>query len=168
MNDQKKWVKMGEGKYSFIVNDKEEGRLTFQPQTVESKATITLSGKNYLLQRKGFWKSQLELTGDNGQPILKTYYEKWYANSSVLEYSSRKFKLVVRNNPMAEWAILADDKEWLAYGLTTDNGKVAVKITTAAENNDWLFDFLLWYLFAPVAHENSGDSVTFFMLTATQ
>jgi hypothetical protein len=165
MSDMKKWIKTGESNYAFIVNDKERGQMIFHPQTIASKADIVLDGNNYLLQRKGFWKTQLELLDGNGFSLMRTYHEKWYAHSSVLEYESKKYKLLVRNNPLAEWAILDNNKEWLAYGLTADKGTTGVKITSAAENNDWLLDFLLWYLFVPVAQENSGDNAAFFMMT---
>jgi hypothetical protein len=41
---------------------------------------------------------------------------------------------------------------------------VNVKITTTEEPLDLLFDFILWYLFVPVATENLDDNLTFLML----
>jgi hypothetical protein len=82
----------------------------------------------------------------------------------VIEYGGIQYKLSVRNNPLAEYVITEGNKEILAYGLQPDKGKVQVKITGTAGQADFIFDFLLWFLFAPIAIENIGDNPTFSLL----
>lgn len=66
---------------------------------------------------------------------------------------------------MAEWAILDENgKELIAYGLNAHEGKITVKITSVADDLEPLFDFILWYLFVPIASENMGDNFLFMML----
>ena len=90
--------------------------------------------------------------------------EKWYVNNWVVEYRGKNYKLSVRNNPLAEYMITEGEKLILAYGLQAQDGKVQVKITGVHSPDNYLFDFLLWYLFAPVAIENIGDHMSFSLL----
>lgn len=97
---------------------------------------------------------------------MSVYPEKWYAHSSVIDLGDKKYKLVIRNNPLAEYAITENDKDILAYGLDTQNRELNVRISSPG-NPDFLFDFILWYLFLPVADENFGDDYSFLLLTAS-
>lgn len=158
----KHWKKNSDNNYSFFVNEKEEGNLEINFGSNERTATAKIKGNEFIVKRTGFWKSTIEITNLNGLKVLTTDYEKWYANSWVLNYKDHDYKLLVRNNPLAEWAILDGDTDVLAYGLTTGNGKAALKITGTSDT-DYLFDFILWYLFVPIATENSGDNYFFIM-----
>jgi hypothetical protein len=113
--------------------------------------------------RTGFWKTGIEIKDVNGTVILKAYPEKWYANTSIVEFENDPYKLIIRNNPLAEFAISKNGTDMLAYGLSTDNNGLSVRISTAG-GPDFIFDFLLWYLFVPIANENFGDSYLFQML----
>jgi hypothetical protein len=118
-----------------------------------------IENKRFTLKYNGFWKSNFEIKDENDVVILKSYTEKWFAHSTILEYKDKKLKLQIRNNPLAEYVIFDDDKELLAYGLYIDNGKASVKIAT--NSNDYLLDYLLWYLFVPIAQENIGEHFVF-------
>ena len=98
--------------------------------TSERKSTALIHDKEFQIKKTGFWKSHLEISDKNGQIIAKVYSEKWYANSYILEFEDKKYKLLVRNNPLAEWTIQENDLDLLSYGLTTDNGKPSIKIST--------------------------------------
>jgi hypothetical protein len=163
MYTSKKWEKTGEGKYSFSVNDKVAGNMEISFNSLNRKAVSNIGRDEITIRRTGFWKSSVEISGRDGQLIAKTYNDKWYANSSILEYKDKKYKLAIRNNPLAEWVIIDNSEDLLAYGLTTDNGRVSVRITSIKDGDDYLLDFLLWYLFVPIATENSGDTFLFLM-----
>ena len=62
---------------------------------------------------------------------------------------------------MAEYVIFDAKNEILSYGLDTQNGKASVRINSNSEESELLFDFLLWYLFLPIANENMGDDFGF-------
>lgn len=166
----RKWDKLGESKYSFSVDNNKIGEMEIILNSIDSKATCQIRNEKFIIKRTGFWKSSIEIMNSNEETVAKTYFEKWYANSSVLEYGDKKYKLIVHNNPLAEYSIIDGNKNLIAYGLNTDtdNGKVNVKITSESISADFLFDFLLWYLFVPIATENMGDSFTFQMLMNTQ
>ena len=164
----KTWKKTNEGTYVFAVANQEVGTMEVSYASLERKAICHIKDKDFIIKRIGFWKSTIEISNPAGEVIAKIYPEKWYANSWAFDYNEKKYKVTVRNNPLAEYAILDDSNELAAYGLTTENGKITVRITTSGHSKDFLFDFLLWYLFVPIATENMGDSFAFSMLVNTQ
>ena len=163
----KTWKKLNESTYAFYKHDEKMGEMTIEMTVLERKAIFQIEEQQYILKHTGFWKSNLEIEDASGTIVLKTYNEKWYANAAVIEFDHKKLKLIVRNNPMAEYAIFDGDKEILAYGLDTNEGKATTRIQTSIHNKSYLLDFLLWYLFVPIAHENMGDNITFTMLLMT-
>lgn len=162
---KKEWVKNTDSQYSFFVEEKKMGNMDFHLNSLSSKAVCTFSEQELKIKRTSFWKSTIEITDSQDAILLKTYPEKWYGNTSVIEYDNKKYKLVVRNNPLAEYAITENGEERLAYGLATTDKKLSVRITTH-EKAPLVFDFLLWYLFLPVANENMGDDYSFLLLTS--
>ncbi len=134
----------------------------------ERKAICDIDNNIFVIKRTGFWKNSIEIVNQAGDTIARVYPEKWYANSWTLELHEKMYKLIVRNNPLAEYVIFDNTVEIAAYGLATEDGNVIVRITTKEESSDFLFDYLLWYLFVPIATENMGDSFTFMMLLNNQ
>ncbi len=160
---KKQWIKTADFNYRFLVDDNETGKMEIQLNTIANKAICTIEGKELMIRRTGFWKSNIEITDQNGMVILKTYPEKWYANSLVIEFENQKLQLSIRNNPLAEFVISEQQKEMLAYGLATENGKAGVRISSS-DKSPLILDFLLWYLFIPIATENLSDNDAFLLL----
>ncbi|HLP50587.1 MAG TPA: hypothetical protein VK154_06855 [Chitinophagales bacterium] len=163
---KKQWLKTTDFNYTFLVDGKEAGKMQIEFDTSAMKANCTINGKALEIKRTGFWKSNLEITDGNGQVVLKTYPEKWYASTSIIDFENKKLRLSVRNNPLAEFAIKEDANTILSYGLTTEGKEPGVKISSTA-STDYILDFLLWYLFVPVAAENLGDDYSFLLLLAS-
>lgn len=153
---KKSWIKTENNSYQFSVDDHIIGNLSIAVNSMERTGIVTIDGQKFIIKMTGIWKNSFEITDKNEKQIAKAYYEKWYANSLILEYKNQQLKLVIRNNPLAEWAVLNGDQTILSYGLTAENGKAGVKISNSHQT-DYLLDFLLWYLFVPIATENSGD-----------
>jgi hypothetical protein len=165
----KKWQKLAEGLYELQVSGLCRGQLKFFSATTESKALINLGNEEYTIRRTGFWKNSLEITNDKLETVLKVVPEKWYGNTYRVDYHHSTFTLLIRNNPLAEWALLAADELVLAYGLDTSGEKVGIRITGNTGNTaDLLPDFLLWYLFLPIATENTGNEFVFNLLLTSQ
>jgi hypothetical protein len=160
----KHWKKNNGTSFTFFADDYGVGEMNFIANPVNKTATFNIGQDHYSIKQRGFWNSNLSVIDTNEAEILKMYTEKWYANNWVVEYDNIKYKLSVRNNPLAEYVITEGNKEILAYGLQPDNGKVQVKITASPGQRDFIFDFLLWHLFAPVALENAGENLSFTLL----
>ncbi|RCR70989.1 hypothetical protein [Larkinella punicea] len=152
---EKKWHKINEGIYTFFVGNEKKGSLSMN--TAGGKATATVGSKQFTIKRTGFWQSSLEISDGDERRVARAYPETWYGNSMVFEYEGRTYQLKIKNNPLAEWSILAGKQAVLSYGLAVDQGKTVVTIRSQPENSDYLPDFLLWYLFEPIATENTTD-----------
>jgi len=166
MQTVKKWVRDSNTIFSLWDNNQQIGTMEIALGTMVRMATAQFGNRKIIIKKTGFWKNHLEITDSNGQLIARAYPEKWYAHSYILETDNKKFKLLIRNNPLAEWALQDNNKDMLAYGLGIQEGKPIVKITTASAATNYLFDFILWYLFLPIATEQSADDLTFLMLIA--
>jgi hypothetical protein len=163
----KNWKKIGISKYSFLIDDNEIGTLDITLNSSDSKATARIHNEEFIIKRTGFWKTVIEINDSDNKLIAKVFPEKWYASSFTLDFNSSKYRLLIRNNPLAEYAIINENnEEILVYGLNTgnDNGMVNLKITNSKGNNHYLLDILLWYLFVPIATENMGENFAFTML----
>lgn len=163
----KSWKKTKEGEYSFSLDNNDMGTMKISYNSLEREAKCQIQGKHFSIRRTGFWKSTIEIYNESGESIAKIYPEKWYASSWTFDYQDKVYKIKVRNNPLAEYVIQDNSKDLAAYGLTTENEKVSVRISTLSQNSDLLFDFILWYLFVPIATENMGDDFLFLMLLST-
>lgn len=160
------WKKNQDNSFTFFNDDEQIGSIDFTFDNMNKAASFSIGSKHYSIHRKGFWSSVLLIRESNENEVAKLYAEKWFANNWVLEYESKRYQISVRNNPLAEYVITSDEKEILAYGLQANGGNIEVRIKGSNGENEFIFDFLLWYLFAPIAVENMGDNLMFSLLLA--
>ena len=157
METTKKWNKISNGKYSLIQNEIVLGEI----DRLKSKETfnLILNNETFKISSSGVVFRKLEISDLNGKTVLKMEPEKWYLNVSLIQFRGKTYKLIARNNPLFEYVIIEEKEELLAYGLDflKENNKPAVRIIEKDNNQPALFHALLWYLFEPIAHENSGD-----------
>lgn len=162
---KKEWISADENRYVLHVDRVEQASLMMYPATLSQRAEVRVAGQPFEINRTGFWKSNIDITDAHGNVALRVRSEKWYANTWMVDFGTEHYTLVLRNNPMAEWALLDGSRLVLAYGLTTDNGRPTPRISGEA-TNQLLLDALMWYLFAPIAHEQVGNDLTFLSLLA--
>ncbi|MFN8362064.1 MAG: hypothetical protein U0264_19320 [Candidatus Kapaibacterium sp.] len=162
----KQWTPTGENTHTLSI-DGAPCATVERLHTTDLKAHVTIGDARYTIAQPGFWKRHIEITDHTGTLIARAEYERWFANAMTLHYQGIAYKLVIRNNPLAEWALLdANSTTLLAYTLHTGNGTPSVHITTALPTHDLLLDCLLWYLFAPIAQENCSDTAMLVMMIA--
>jgi hypothetical protein len=165
----KNWTKTEDGTYVFSVDNEQKAILKINLKSNNSKASVKIADSEFAIRRVGFWKTGIEIIDASNSVIAKAYTEKWYANSLIFDYKSRKYKVRLRNNPYAEFVISEGEKDILAYGINNEyeNDIVNVRITCAEKNLDYMLDVLLWYLFIPIATENMGDHFVFMLMLTT-
>jgi hypothetical protein len=156
------WIKKEALLFELTANDQAIGTLGFNSSF--TVATAQFGAEKIILQRTGFFKSNLEIQNSEGKIIGTSRPLKWYSSTTVLSYRERIYEIKIRNNPLCEFAVYADNEQLVAYGLTHEKGKAAVRINTAT--NELIFHFILWYLFYPVAIENSGSDILFLTIAA--
>ncbi|UPT70235.1 MAG: hypothetical protein M0D53_14190 [Flavobacterium sp. JAD_PAG50586_2] len=158
------WQKVNEKKYIFSIGEKKVGELDFSFKRLNAVALLDINGELFTIERRGFWKNKLYILDAKQNSILTATPENWFSSNTEVSYKGIEFQLKVRNNPLAEIVLLQKGKEILSYGLKSNDGKITVGIQSSQEIDDYLFDFLLWFLFMPVAHEQTGDDFTFQLL----
>lgn len=158
------WEKKQDNTFTFFSEGIAVGDLTFHYNTGNKTGSFSIGEDTFIISRKSMWSSTLLITGKDEAIIATVYAEKWYAHHWVLEYGGKKYKLAIRNNPLAEYVITEGEKEILAYGLHSSDGKIQVKISGTGNTDHFIFDFLLWFLFAPVAVENMSNDISFLLL----
>jgi len=121
---------------------------------------VKVNEEEYTFAKTGFWLNGFEIKDQNQKSIGLAKNEKWYANNLSLKLNDKDFKIKVSNNPLVEWFITdANDVEIASCGLKTVDGKLAVQL--GATNTNLILDFILWYLFLPVAMENFTTEISF-------
>lgn len=165
MENNKKWIKISDGNYSLVHHETVLGAID-RLKTKDSFNAI-LANEKFKISTLGFLAQKLEITDMNGNVVLKMSPKKWYSSTFFIEFNHKTYTLVLRNNPLSEYVILSEKEELLAYGLDNQKGdnKLSIRISEKDNNQPLLFHLLLWYLFEPIAHENSGDSISFVLLT---
>lgn len=162
----KSWEKIQNDAFAFFVDKTEIGQLVMKPHSSSVQAIALIQGKEYGIKRTGIWKNNVEISDENNQVVAHTRIEKWYAQTLTLTYLGQSYQLITRNNPLAEMAITYKGSDILAYGLHAADNRdpLAVRITASSRQDEYIFDFLLWYLFWPIATESMGDYLTFTLL----
>lgn len=163
MDLSKKWEKRSNNEYAFLENDLMRGVLNFKWSGLQNMATAVIDDKTYEIKRKGFWKNKIQIENNNGRVVLEVDVEKWYSSDWIITYEDRKYRLEVRNNPLAEYVIFEGEQEIISYGLHTEKNQIVTKIKTQREVPA-LFDFLLFYLFISVSTENGADATFISMI----
>lgn len=165
----KNWEVKDRGIYRFTADDREVGTMSVRFDSSDVKAVAEIEGEEFVIKRTGFWKTNLEVTRD-GERVAITYSEKWYASHFFLDYNHKQYRLKIQNNPLAEWEISLNGERILVYGLNTGayDKQLSIKISATPGNTDFLLDFILWYLFVPIAIESMGDSFSFNILLMSQ
>ena len=83
-----------------------------------------------------------------------------YGTGMQFRLDNRDYQLLVRNNPLAEYAVQQNGRDIVAYGLKSREGRTVAVISDHRSRALIELDLLLWFLFAPVAQGETGDAGT--------
>ncbi len=167
MTPIKHWAKTGEGHYQFKNGSEDLASLFLDYKSSDRKALATINGEAFTIKQTNLWKNHIAITNASNNTIITITPEKWYSSSFNVQWGLNNYQLNVRNNPLAEWVLQQNGKDVLAYGLKTAKNKVFTQITEANTITAVILHALIWYLFLPIATENSGQSLLFnLMVTA--
>ncbi len=156
------WVNQDDFTYEFTLQGRKTGTMKVNSASLQVTADCLIDESRFKIKRTGFWKTAIDISDEAGNSIVKVSPEKWYSSSYRVDYGNKKLKLIIRNNPLSEYVLIDNEKEILAYGLSTENKKPGVKIS-GTSSADTILHYLLWYLFVPVANENFGSDYSFLL-----
>ncbi|GEM_PF-2149165 len=137
----------------------------------EVEIQIPLLKSEFSFKKQNAWNTNLDIFKD-GNLIGNTKSEKLYSNKFVLTLNGYEYNYFYRNNPLAELLIYDAKREedLLSCGLFVKPGGVVETEFRMYDAGNKCKDIMLiqaivWYLFYPVALENtSSDSILLLML----
>lgn len=144
-----KWIKTAASTHQF----RDDSGLVVSIERHRSGANVRIGGRTLSLRSRGFWRQQFVLTAADGEELTVLQPAGWLSSNYRFRLYGQDYTLVVRNSPLAEFAVQQDGKDLLAYGLKVIARKPQAVVTRAAHfpPDRYELDVLLWYLFAPVA-----------------
>lgn len=166
MSETKQWKRVSENNYQFWVNDAIAAEIIFKPNTLSNEAMVKIGDETYLISRKGFWKSNIEITDMRDTVVMEVLPEKWYSSAWSIKWEGKQYSLKIHNNPLAEYMLEENGQPVLAYGIKTKDGQGVTQITSSKPLNGVLPDCLMWYLFLPIAMSNTLDENLMTFLTS--
>lgn len=150
------WEKISESEYQL----KQDGLIQASMKRIGGKAFCRIGNRSIQIRPKGFWSSQIELIEASGHILTTIKPVNWYGSRMYFRLYGQDYQLVVRNNPLVEYAVQQNGRDVVAYGLKTQDGR-AVSVITDRRNNPLLeLDLLLWYTFSAIAQGEAGDAET--------
>ena len=148
---EKQWMKGSNHKeHTFWVDGKKIGNMNIIFSQISHRAICTIGENEFEVKRVGYWKSNFGMTYHNKNHILTAITDERYGNTFNIEFENKEYKLIIRNNPWIEYVITENVQDILIYALKSENGKPKTMIYSSDKSN-YYFDFLLWFLFLPIA-----------------
>jgi hypothetical protein len=167
MESNNTWKTVSENEYELWDKGIRLVQMTLVPQTASSDARVETAEGKWFIRREGFWKTRVVVEDVEGQVWATLSPKAWYSSQWNLIGASGTDSLVLRNNPLAEYAILRDGDVLLAYGLGAGEGTPHLRVTQPNADTPILLHALLWYLFLPIAKENiaNSDNLIFLLMS---
>ena len=149
--------------YHLIKNEQKILTLHFHPFSQSARVETGTEQRVFQIRREGFLRNKTvlrseygikigELGQDNGKPFISINDERYYYD--------------IANTPLAELRIFKSqpDQPLVTCGLKTDNGNPEVqfrrdKNQLSGITHSGLLMALCWYMFLPVAKENTSELV---------
>lgn len=143
--------------YRLIHDDKVLLTLTINPRSQSARVECNKDQRVFLVRREGFLKSKIVLRNEYGIRIGEI---RNGGPDAFIEVDGRRFRFTLRNNPLAELALYAEDRKepLITCGLKIEGGSTAVQVDRNTPlhhlSHPSLLMALCWYLFLPIAREN--------------
>jgi len=150
------WAKISESEFHLKQN---ETVLAAMKQS-GSRADCRIGERVFQIRSKGFWNNRIELADASGQVLATLKPASWFGSRWNFRLSGIDYQLLVRNNPLAEYAVQQNGRDLVAYGLKIKDGSAVAVISDHRRGALPELDLLLWYVFSPVAQSETGDAAT--------
>lgn len=156
MEQTRRWTENTPGNYSLLEGNKTMATMQVIAHNMAQLAHAKCNGRNYTIEKTGFWKTNIEVKDENGHVLMHLKPEKWYSSSYLLTYEGDELNVTVRNNPLVEYNITCNGHEQARYKLSVVDGSHEAITEVENPSGNLLFDCLLWYIFLPITKENTA------------
>ena len=144
--------------YRLVHEDKVLLTLTLNPRSQAARVECNREQRVFLVRKEGFLKNRTVLRNEYGIRIGEIGHT---GMKSFIEVNGRRFGFAYKNDPLAELILYGDDEgqPLIRCGLDTRKNRTAVHFDGNHSLPDAphpsLLMALCWYLFLPVAKENT-------------
>lgn len=146
--------------YELISNEKMIARIVFDTNKSYHEATCIVDGSLYKVSRSGFWKTKIHFVNERDDLIATIDQERMQSRKWRIHFLNKIYHIHYHNNPLFELVIYDEQFSYLiTYKLNVadEHYSADVEIHNVAfqfsEKN--LLLIIGWYLFMPIAHENT-------------
>lgn len=149
--------------YHLYKDDKKRLTLIYNPFSNSARVECNKEKRVFLIRKEGFRRNKTVIRSEYGIKIGEFGQDN---RQQFIEVNNEKFYYNTHNNPLAELVLFKEDKTRpvLACGLSANEGLNSVyfkKDKLLGEMpHPGLLMALCWYMFLPVAKENTADPVT--------
>ena len=150
------WTKIAESEFQLKQNE----TLLATMKIRGGKADCQTGGRNFKIRTKGFWGNQIEFADAQGQILTTIKPAGWFGSRWQFRLYGQDYQLIVRNSPLAEYAVQQNGRDVVAYSLKTKDSRAVAIISDYREKALYELDLLLWYLFYAVAIGETGGTAT--------
>jgi hypothetical protein len=162
----KQWFRRSERIFEFSTDGVVIGTMEIVHGKSNSRAICAIGALEFTIKPTSALTTSIDIADIGGEPIAIVRTEHWYSDHSIMEFEGKKYILRLHNDPLATWSVFLNEKKVLSYGLHSSSGKLSINIKGSEEPNSPILDFVLWYLFLPIAMENVGQMLEFSDLTS--
>lgn len=156
----KHWNKTSSSKYQLMVNDTEVVTLDMISR---KKGVIVINGQTFTIHRKSQMSRIFQVLNHKNHLIAEAKPKKWYSSQVIFRYQNREYLIKTRNNPLVEIVMQDLDKQdLLAYGIEMNKTQKNIRVTdNRRQNQDYLPDAILWFLFESIPSADFLEDMLF-------
>jgi hypothetical protein len=159
-----KWENLTDEKnLRYLLRNDTGIELVFEKNKSYYEGECVIGDRPYSIVRKGFWKTHIDLVGDDGKPIASLLLEKWYSRKWRLQIDDHNYYIKYQNNPMFELIVEDYSSETLIkYKLLADEEETGAELEiltepAAGEGHLNIMILMAWYIILPICVENTAD-----------
>jgi len=148
--------------HHLYKDDKKILTLSFNPFSNSARVECEKQKRVFLIRKEGFLRNKIVLRNEYGIKIGELGHDN---KENFIDVNDERFYYNIDNNPLPELVLYKESKDrpFVTCGLSTKEGNQAVKFTKdknlADTTHPGLLMALCWYMFLPVAKENTVDPV---------
>jgi hypothetical protein len=146
--------------YQLYKDDQKILTLHFHPFSHSARVETGTEQRVFQIRKEGFLRNKTVLRTEYGIKIGELGHENGRAFISI---NNDKYFYSIQNNPLAELQIFKEHigQPMITCGLKTDEGNPEVRFkrdkSQLENSNSSLLMALCWYMFLPVAKENTRE-----------
>lgn len=158
---KRNWNITKNGKHVLSINNKVVGEIEHLVNTTSKRSKFRIEDNEYIIKKVGQYGDKMVLQDVKSNEILSISNDERQLKKWVLEYNNQTYEFRIIDGTLHEFAIVDKNDTLISYSFKEllDLSTVLVKVDAKVEN--YFFDFVIWYLFYPLAYFHLGGDIDF-------